>query len=333
MDYARKVSILIAAYNVEKYIEQCILSVCNQRYRNIEIIVVNDCSNDSTGEICNRIALSDDRIKVIHHKKNMKLPATRNTGLDNATGEYIVFVDGDDWLAPDFVDYMLGLIISTESDMAISRTNFTTRDTRQIERDYTEIWDKNTSTANFLYSRIPIGAWDKIYSRKFIEENQLRFKPLFTAEGFRFISDCSQRANQVAVGNRRVYYYRLNNPNSATTLPDIRQGLGAIEAIDGIEKDLIIKSPFVMKSIRHHRWINYKYTLQIIIESKAEDKHCDIYTNCLRYIRKNGIRIFLDTSMSKYKIKILLYTLFPVKMVQKDIDKKKREFQKDTLYK
>lgn len=332
MNYSEKpkVSVLVAAYNVEKYLKKCVQSIIDQTYQNLEIILVDDCSKDATGKICDELAGKDSRIVSIHHKENQRLSGARNTGLENATGEYIVFVDGDDWLAADFVEYLYNLIVETKSDMAISCTNFTTRDKKQTEHDYIEIWSPEEATANFLYSRIPIGAWDKLYKRDFIEKNKLRFKPeLFTAEGFRFISDCSQRANQIAVGHRRIYYYRLNNPKSATTLPDIRQGLGALYALDGIEKDLIIKTQNVLASIHHHRWLNNLYTLRIIMENKSYKEHSDVYKRCLKYIKKHGFEVAKECKTLKHRIGITVITVFPVFMSRYEIMKKNRAFRKD----
>lgn len=326
-----KVSVIVAAFNVEKYIHKCLQSIITQTYKNLEIIVVDDCSKDNTGKICDELSEQDSRIYCIHHEVNKKLPEARNAGLNKATGEYIVFVDGDDWLATDFVEYLFGIITTTNSDMAISCTNFTTRDILQTKEDFIEIWSSETATANFLYSRIPIGAWNKIYKREFLEKFNLRFLPLFTAEGFRFISDCSQRANQVAVGHRRVYYYRLNNPNSATTLPDIRQGLGSLEALDGIEKDLILRTTDVLASIHHHRWINKFYTLRIIIENKSQKENKKIYKECLFYIHKNGLQVALESKSFGHRIKIIARTLFPVLFSKRDIRIKNNEFKKDNL--
>ena len=327
-----KISVLVAAYNVEKFIRKCVQSIIEQTYTNLEIIVVDDCSQDDTGRICDELASKDSRIISIHHEKNQRLPGVRNTGLENATGEYIVFVDGDDWLAIDFVEYLYGIIKKTKSDMAISCTNFTTRDMQQTKREYIEIWTPEQATANFLYSRIPIGAWNKIYKREFIEENKLRFKNLFTAEGFRFISDCSQRANQIAVGHRRVYYYRLNNPDSATTLPDIRQGLGALEALNGIERDLIIKSQSVITSIHHHRWANHLYTLRIIIENKSQREHAELYRECLKYISKNGFKVARESRTFKYAIRVIAISIFPIVTSKYEIWKKNIEFRNDTFF-
>lgn len=306
-----KVSVLVAVYNIEKYIQKCVESILNQDYKNLEIIIVDDCSSDSSGKICDEYALKDSRIKVIHHTENSRLPSVRNTGLFNATGEYIVFVDGDDWLASDFVSYMVNIISSTKSDMAISYNNFTTRDYRQIKEDYISIWSAEKATGEFLYSNITIGAWNKIYRRKFIEDNNIRFRKLFTAEGFRFINEAAQRANQIAVGHRKVYFYRLNNPGSATTKPDVRQGLGSLEALDGIKNDLIIKSPFIMDAILEHYFLNWEYTIRLIIQTKSKDVYSKEYNECKRNIRKNGWIVVGKEKTIYRKIRAILYTLSP----------------------
>lgn len=100
------VSIIVPIYNAEKYLEKCILSIINQSYRNIEIILVNDGSLDNSGKICNEFARKDNRIKVIH-QKNKGLSGARNSGLDIASGNYVTFVDSDDYLDNDAVEILI----------------------------------------------------------------------------------------------------------------------------------------------------------------------------------------------------------------------------------
>ena len=90
-------SIIVPVYNVEQYLENCINSVLNQSYRNFQLILVDDGSKDSSGEICDRFAQKDSRVKVIH-KPNAGVSAARNTGIDIATGQFICFIDSDDWI-------------------------------------------------------------------------------------------------------------------------------------------------------------------------------------------------------------------------------------------
>lgn len=102
-----KVSIIIPIYNVEQYLAQCLDSVINQTYKNIEIICVNDCSLDNSFRILDEYSKNDKRIKIINRENNGGLSAARNTGLDNASGKYIYFLDSDDWIDLDYIEKML----------------------------------------------------------------------------------------------------------------------------------------------------------------------------------------------------------------------------------
>ena len=98
-----KVSIIVPIYNVERYLEACIESILSQTYENFELILVDDGSPDQCGIMCDKYAVQDSRIKVIH-KENQGLGMARNTGLDYATGEFVCFVDSDDWIEPNAVE-------------------------------------------------------------------------------------------------------------------------------------------------------------------------------------------------------------------------------------
>ncbi|MFV0518773.1 MAG: glycosyltransferase family 2 protein [Lachnospirales bacterium] len=114
-----KLSIIITVYNLEKYIEKCLRSVMEQQYTDIEIIVVNDGSIDNSGIICNKLAIEDDRIIVVH-KNNAGRVLARRTGVENSNSEYIAFVDGDDWIEPDMYIDMMANATSTSADLIVS---------------------------------------------------------------------------------------------------------------------------------------------------------------------------------------------------------------------
>lgn len=112
-----RISVIIPVYNVEKYIRYCLDSVINQTYKNLEIIIVDDGTKDSSGEIAEEYATKDSRIKVIH-KENGGLSDARNVGLDVVTGDYIAFLDSDDVIALDFYEYLYNLIKRNDYDIA-----------------------------------------------------------------------------------------------------------------------------------------------------------------------------------------------------------------------
>ena len=111
------ISVIVPIYNVEKYVNKCVGSIVNQTYTNLEIILVDDGSPDRCPEICDEWAKKDSRIKVIH-KKNGGLSDARNAGMKIASGDYIAFVDSDDWIAPEMYERLLMAIKNDNSDIA-----------------------------------------------------------------------------------------------------------------------------------------------------------------------------------------------------------------------
>ena len=112
----KKVSIIVPVYNVEGYIEECLSSLCEQTYTNIEIIVVDDGSTDRSGNICDMYSQKDQRI-VVYHKENGGLSSARNYGLLYIKGEYVTFIDSDDYLNSNAIEIMLSNLINNEADV------------------------------------------------------------------------------------------------------------------------------------------------------------------------------------------------------------------------
>jgi glycosyltransferase involved in cell wall biosynthesis len=110
-----KISIVTTAYNVESYIEQCLSSILEQTYKNIELILVNDCSTDGTMKIVNKF--NDERLKIINHKENLGAGWARRHGIDASTGEYVITIDGDDWISEDFIEKLVENAKETNADI------------------------------------------------------------------------------------------------------------------------------------------------------------------------------------------------------------------------
>lgn len=124
------VSVIIPVYNVEKFLKRCVDSVLEQTYTNLEIILVDDGSLDSSGKICDQISLTDERIKVIH-KENGGLSSSRNAGRNVATGDYILYLDSDDYLEKNCIKHCVDLCGSKEADIAIIRMLYTSEQTNE----------------------------------------------------------------------------------------------------------------------------------------------------------------------------------------------------------
>jgi glycosyltransferase involved in cell wall biosynthesis len=111
------VSIIVPVYDVEKYLNRCLDSILMQTFNNFECILVNDCSNDNSPAICDEYVQKDKRINIIHNKKNMGLPSSRKIGLENSSGDYILYVDSDDYIEADMLEKMYSLAASQNYDM------------------------------------------------------------------------------------------------------------------------------------------------------------------------------------------------------------------------
>jgi len=300
------VSIIIPAYNVEKYIEKCLSSILEQTYTNIEVVVVDDGSTDKTGQLIDSVTQQDSRVHVIH-KKNAGVSAARNSGIEMSTGEYLVFVDGDDCIAHDYVEYMLSLIENTGSEFCLSVCCYTQSGEKQTEREYVKILQPEDATALLLSPDVIVGCWNKIYKRSLIVNNNIWFSTaFFYGEGLTFITTLSQIAKSVGVGNRKVYYYRRNNESSATTKFDINKLHNGEKALINIRNQLIVNSPKVNKMLNLHLCLFSLGALVKIKSNRLEREYLKDYKRWKSYLRRNSILILFYGEISLYRKLLLL---------------------------
>ena len=169
---------IIPVYNVEKHLHRCLDSVIAQTYQNLEIICVDDGSVDESGKICDQYAVRDARIKVIH-QENQGLSAARNRGLDAADGEYIAFVDSDDYILEDMYKKMLDMLLNYNVDLCVCQWQYEFSDGRQVVKKKNidpTIYGRKTSLefARFLYrsnyeNGVVVAAWNKLYRRALLD--------------------------------------------------------------------------------------------------------------------------------------------------------------------
>lgn len=304
------VTIVVVVYNIAPFVSRCINSIIHQNYNNLNILLVDDGSTDGSAEIVDQYAETDARIVAIH-QKNAGPSVARNAGIDHAVGEFIVFVDGDDYLSPDYVDYMLDIERKTHADIVASRNCFFTGDSKQIEEDHIVSVSSEDATAEFFYPRIRLGAWNKMYRATFLKNNHLRFVTEMRAgEGLQFITHAASLANCVGMGERKVYHYRTNNSDSATTKPDVkRQGVGAIETVNYIAQHLSMcsSSSKVQRALEWHRWNTYGYCLRNIIAAGQQRQYRELYRECIRK-RREGLPVVLKADVS-LKGKIMAFAI------------------------
>lgn len=219
-----KLSVIIPIYNVEPYIRQCLDSVINQTYKNLEIILIDDGSPDNCGAICDEYAQKDDRIVVIH-KQNGGVGAARNDGIKRATGEWVTFVDPDDWCELEYYKRMSDEMIDSV-DIFCSGGCFREYGNETIEchaftdsvlfegREQTDflmaktLAAKKGDPANInIYSSGAV--WDKLFNRSFLLQNQLRFDTtLHPMEDLLFNFLAFDKADRVATCSYIGYHYR-----------------------------------------------------------------------------------------------------------------------------
>jgi glycosyltransferase involved in cell wall biosynthesis len=208
-----KVSIIVPVWNVEKYLSACLDSLARQTYNNIEIICVNDASPDKCGEILSRYAVKDERIRILTHAENTGLSAARNTGLESCSGEYVCFVDSDDWIADDRIEIMVKALI--DNDLDVVYNDALVEVAGSIEQPHWSIG--HLKTEGFISTQF--SAWmvqPYMFKKTFLVSVLPR--PLFPVglkhEDTYFYHTVIRAMNTVYAVTRGKYYYRRDNPNS-----------------------------------------------------------------------------------------------------------------------
>lgn len=206
------ISVIIPVYNVEKYLSKCLDSVIRQTYKNLEIIVIDDGSTDSSAELCDKYSKTDSRIKVIH-QKNGGLSFARNIGLSIAKGDYIGFVDADDWIHPDMYRHLIGIIEKYQADISTVEPIKVTNDVALEER-YPEIKIVTFTQQEYAKMYFKIGTqkilyyvWNRLYKRELFEKNHFN-KKFSIGEDVVASYKAWSKAHTIVVSNQPMYYYR-----------------------------------------------------------------------------------------------------------------------------
>ena len=165
-----KISIIIPIYNVEKYLDRCLKSVTSQTFQDFECILINDCSTDKSWEICNNFTKFDKRFKVIHNKHNEGSSLARKTGLNNSKGDYILFVDSDDWIEPDMVEKMYNKAISDNCDIVYCDfVRFSNSGENLVSNIDVTKMAKNDIIKNIFSYKFPWNIWNKLIKRELFD--------------------------------------------------------------------------------------------------------------------------------------------------------------------
>lgn len=269
------ISVIIPVYNVEKYLHRCLDSVIAQTYQNLEIICVDDGSIDDSGKICDQYAVRDARIKVIH-QENQGLSAARNKGLDAAEGEYIAFVDSDDYILEDMYKKMLDKLLNYNVDLCVCQWQYEFSDGRQVVKKKNigpTIYGRKASLefARFLYrgnyeNGVVVAAWNKLYRRALLDT--IRFEGRIH-EDDAFNGRIMAKNISVYVMEEQFYVYAQNG-DSLTNKP--------FSANKFFFLDVLAERRELFKS-------------DAFIRQETELLYCNMYIEyCLR-ARKDGVEV------------------------------------------
>lgn len=309
----RKISVIIPVYKVEKYLKRCVESVVNQTYKNIEIILVNDGSPDKCGEICDAYAKIDSRIKVIH-KENGGLSSARNAALDIALGEYIMFVDSDDWISENSLE-QLNEYIDMGYDIINFKFSFVKENSKELIETHNDVKDSYecdliTYIDKLFSGELNFFIWNKLYKKNLFDE--VRFPEGRNYEDLATIYKLYFKAKKIIVTDYTLYYYWLGNSNSITnnsTVKNMTDYLLSTKEIYEVNKNYLQVNKINFSTV--DTWYKMMIIQLLINYTKSTYKDDDLKRAILSELKSSKARI----SVAYKQGKIIKYTLYKSRLL------------------
>ena len=203
------ISVIVPVYKVEQYLEECVNSICRQTYENLEIILVDDGSPDHSGEMCDALAKYDNRIKVIH-KENGGLSSARNAGLDVATGEYVSFVDSDDWISLDMYQRLYSLMQKHNAQIAAGGIQTSTGEHFNLDyprKNHVEVFSRLDALREITRNQKCTNSFcDKLWSKWIFDTVRFPMGELY--EDMKTIPSCLELVDTIVYDPTPTYFYR-----------------------------------------------------------------------------------------------------------------------------
>lgn len=221
---SKKISIIVPVYNVEKYLRKCVTSIINQTYKNLEIILIDDGSTDNSGIICDKLEKEDERIKVIH-KQNEGVSVTKNLGISICTGDYIAFIDSDDFVMDDYCETLYNNLVQTNSDISIVSYNVVKEDGTIIEKatgdnglkkDEVIVYEESDIIKELLKQNTIKNFVCKMYKKSVI----CYFPVGVNYEDIVFTFEVMRNAKRVVFMNKRGYNYLKRTGSITATITE-----------------------------------------------------------------------------------------------------------------
>lgn len=320
-----EVSVIIPVYNVEKYLKKCVESVLTQTYKDIEIILVDDGSTDKSGDICDELAKTDGRIRVIH-QKNKGLGGARNTGIDNCNTEYLLFLDSDDYIHPQLIERCITAAERNNCELVFF-------DMVSVDQDgkIGLVYDLPV-TANKLLTKEEINvisknptACDKLYKTSLFRDNGIYFPERVWYEDLRTVLKLILFAERVVKLESEPLYYYFQRSDSIMHTPDYgRMVKERTEAVDelitfykrhgkfeeyyGMLAFIALYHAFLLPCLEMHRTQgNYKNYMLILLEKLKGTVNNPLENPYLGLLRRNE-RIILSLALKKRFFAIRIIT-------------------------
>ena len=202
------VSILIPVYNTAEYLSQCVRSVINQTYTSLQIVLIDDGSNDGSWELMQKLAEQDNRIEI-YHQQNQGVSITRNNLLDKVKGDYVLFVDSDDWIELDMVEFLVSKL--NESDADIATCVNVINDAQVSVQYFQNELSHNEAIERFLYHKEFRGSlWNKLFKTSLLHNCRFH-RGISLGEDALFCWHVLQNITKVLYTDRQLYHYHMNN--------------------------------------------------------------------------------------------------------------------------
>lgn len=319
----KKVSVIVPVYNVEKYLRKCVESIKNQTYQNLEIILVDDGSTDSSGNICDYLSQTDDRIVVIH-KENAGLSDARNAGMDISTGDYIGFVDSDDYIDEDFYEILVANLEKYNADVSCCRYSNVWEDGKKelVGNDgKVHIYEGLEALKEYIYGKtMDPFAWNKLYQAKLLgnsnySDNSFRFIKGILSEDNPFCVELFKHINKVVLVGKSKYNYLQAREGAITSSKISQKRIDAVHYWDKVRQDCHDNYPELEEYALRRQLLFYIGLYNKIYSNRQHQAEA-------RYIRsfvKEHKKVIKKSTLCEKTIKIsvvllagspLLYSLF-----------------------
>ncbi len=294
-----KISIIIPVYNAEKYLDDCMDSVLNQTFEDFELILVNDGSTDRSGELCDEYAKNDKRIKVVHTENNGQGSA-RNTGIDMATGEYIGFVDCDDYIDYDMYEVLYDNMVRENADLSMCALVdiFPGKIIHNKGKDDFYIMDSREAIKTVMEAEITsVTPVNKLYKRSLFKD--IRF-PVGQdmGEDAAIMIDLIMLCDKVVLTAEEKYYY-VHRGSSSTLRPFEKKDLSVIKVYKKNYKTIMDNYPDLMQVAGMRICWAYFFVLDKLLMSSNRAEFKNVEDKCVAFLRKHYRFIMRDKHFHK----------------------------------